>query len=201
MTAGTVPCSFTRDRFTPARYQRPQVAGDDDQHAASGSGRRWIAGNGHGASVRGIYSLVGTEAGRRRTESPPFPNAMSAPLHISRIDHPAGLVVRLRGSLDATSTPEFDALINECLNASPPGIPSAHNPGGLFVFDLSEVDMMGSLAMGALIRLHRGLLIKHGTLRLATVPPAIMGAMKHARLHLFFEIYDTVENALGEVVT
>lgn len=118
---------------------------------------------------------------------------MSGLLQISTIDHHSGRVFRLRGSLDAASTPPLDQLVNELLKPDALIVP-------IVVFDLSEIDMMGSLAMGAFIRLHRGLTLRHSSLRLATLPPSVLGAMKHARLDRFFEIYDSVEGALGEII-
>lgn len=122
---------------------------------------------------------------------------MSGLLHISVVEHPAGRVYRFRGSLDAANTPPLDQVVNELLT---PGTPATPLPVSVVVFDLSEVDLMGSLAIGALIRLHRGMTLRHGSLKLATLTSAVHTSMKHARLDRFFEIYDSVEAALGEII-
>lgn len=134
--------------------------------------------------------------------------AMSGLLHISVVEHPAGRVYRLRGSLDAANTPPLDQIVNELLQttvgtAPAPGTPvsaPAPLPVSVVVFDLSEVDLLGSLAIGAFIRLHRGMTLRHGSLKLATLTSAVHTSMKHARLDRFFEIYDSVEAALGEII-
>lgn len=100
-------------------------------------------------------------------------------------------MIVLRGPLDAHTTPQLDQICNELIAL--PSLP------GMVVFDCSEVNILGSLAMGSFIRLKRELLKRDSTLRLATLHPNVMGALRHARLHLFFEIYDTVEGALGEI--
>ncbi len=116
---------------------------------------------------------------------------MSSLLAISRFDQGVGHVAVLRGPLDSHTTPQLDQVCNELI-----AMPS---PPALVVFDCSEVDIMGSLAMGSFIRLKRELLKRDCTMRLATLHPNVFAALRHARLHLFFEIYDTVEAALGEI--
>ncbi len=121
---------------------------------------------------------------------------MSGLLHIAIVEHPAGRVYRLRGSLDAANTPPLDQIVNDLLKPDPP----TPLPASVVVFDLSEVDLLGSLAIGAFIRLHRGMTLRHGSLKLATLTAAVHTSMKHARLDRFFEIYDSVEAALGEII-
>lgn len=94
--------------------------------------------------------------------------------------------------MDAGNTPAIDQLVDSLIQ-SPPS-------QGLVVLDCSEVDFMGSLAFGAFIRLKRQLLLKSCSMHMATVPPHLLAALKHARLHQFFEIYDSVEAALGEII-
>lgn len=117
---------------------------------------------------------------------------MGTALHITQIDHPAGRVVRFQGPLDASNTPALDQLVTELI-ASPPS-------QEMVVLDCSEVDFMGSLAFGAIIRLKKQMLLKGCSVRLATVPAPIYASMKSARLHQFFDITDSVEAALGEVI-
>jgi len=117
---------------------------------------------------------------------------MAGTLTITSYEQPGGLVVTLRGPLDSATTHQLDRVI-DLLMSSPPA-------GGLVVFDCSEVPLMGSLAMGAFIRLRRAYTKTGQTIRLSTLDPTVHGALKHARLHQFFEIYDTVEGALGQIV-
>ncbi|MBX3384939.1 MAG: STAS domain-containing protein [Phycisphaeraceae bacterium] len=116
---------------------------------------------------------------------------MTGLLTITQHDHPAARVIVLRGPLDAHTTPQLDQVCNDLI-AMP-------EPPALTVFDCSEVNIMGSLAMGSFIRLKRELLRKNASMRLSTLHPSVFAALRHARLHLFFEIYDTVEAAVGEI--
>ena len=117
---------------------------------------------------------------------------MSSLLQITVIEHRAGRIVRFQGPMDAGNTPAIDQLVDSLIQSPP--------PQGLVVLDCSEVDFMGSLAFGAFIRLKRHLGAKGISMHMATVPAELLAAIKHARLHQFFEIYDTVEGALGEIV-
>lgn len=116
---------------------------------------------------------------------------MSSLLQITRFDQGSGHVIVLRGPLDAHTTPQLDQVCNELI--AQPTLPA------ITIFDCSEVNIMGSLAMGSFIRLKRELLKRDASMRLATLHPTVLSALRHARLHLFFEIYDTVEAALGEI--
>ncbi len=66
----------------------------------------------------------------------------------------------------------------------------------LVVFDLSGLDFIASLGMGALMAFRRGVARNGGIVRLAAAKPVVLDAFKHAALNALFDACDTVDEAL-----
>jgi anti-anti-sigma factor len=67
----------------------------------------------------------------------------------------------------------------------------------LAVLELSELTLLSTLAMGALVSLRRDLGRWGGRVRLAATPPSIHDALTAAGLTDLFEFYRSVEEALA----
>jgi anti-anti-sigma factor len=65
------------------------------------------------------------------------------------------------------------------------------------VLDFTALTFLSSLGMGMLVRLRRDLSRWQGRVKLACVPPPILGALQTARLTDLFEVHATVAEALA----
>ena len=100
--------------------------------------------------------------------------------------HPSGLIVRIVGEagIDNVSTLEGELLKISALR--PP----------LVVFDLSGLDFIASLGMGALMSFRQGVVRNGGTVRVAAAQPAVLDAFKRACLNALFNTCNSVDEAL-----
>ncbi|HSI33289.1 MAG TPA: STAS domain-containing protein [Tepidisphaeraceae bacterium] len=99
---------------------------------------------------------------------------------------PGQCVVALRGDLGLAQERELDRALNSLTVLQ-----------GVVVIDLSEVGMIASLAMGALVAAQRGLRAHGAQMRLAAPHPRVLEALKRVRLDMTFGVYATVEQALA----
>ena len=99
-------------------------------------------------------------------------------------------VLKASGRIDAHAAPQLEEAFKELTDAKRYRI----------VFDMSEVEFLSSAGVRVLIsaaneckRFERGVLV------LAEVPPNIQETLELAGLHVIFETYDTVLEAVGSV--
>ncbi|RME81921.1 MAG: anti-sigma factor antagonist [Caldilineae bacterium] len=67
---------------------------------------------------------------------------------------------------------------------------------GRVVLDMAQVTFIDSSGLGILVGLNRRLIRNGGELRLARPTRSVATVFEITRLHRFFEIYDTVEEAV-----
>lgn len=65
----------------------------------------------------------------------------------------------------------------------------------VIVLDMSTTEMLSSLAISAMIRMHKGLKANGGKARLAAVPPNIMNLLAAVKLDNYMPVYLTAEEA------
>jgi len=96
---------------------------------------------------------------------------------IIRFSHPV--------ELTAHEAPDFQASVAEMLPEN-----------GQAVLDMGQVTFIDSSGLGVLVGLNRQLIRNGGELRLAALTRAVATVFELTRLHRFFEIYDTMEEAV-----
>jgi anti-anti-sigma factor len=101
-------------------------------------------------------------------------------------DTPRGLVGRLSGDAGVASVDELQRLL----------LPLSARRPVLLVLDLSGLEFISSLAMGALVAFQRGLKRHQCRVVLAAVPAVIQQALRYAMLEPMFQFFDSVEDAL-----
>ena len=88
--------------------------------------------------------------------------------------------------LTAHEAPEFQSSVVKVLPEN-----------GQAVLDMGQVTFIDSSGLGVLVGLNRQLMRSGGELRLAALTRAVATVFELTRLHRFFEIYDTVEEAVA----
>ena len=68
----------------------------------------------------------------------------------------------------------------------------------LVILDCTEIGIVDSAALGALVRLAQLLMGKEGTLKLVNVRKSLRTGIAHARLEQLFPVYDSVKRAVGD---
>ena len=97
-----------------------------------------------------------------------------------------GVVVRLRGEADVDSGERLEAALDPVAAGRPFAV----------VFDLSELEFINSMALGALVRLH-GALKKHGGRVFAGGAGSnVAKVMEKTRMHAVFTVCGTVGEAM-----
>jgi len=95
--------------------------------------------------------------------------------------------MRVAGNLDVANVQDLESELVRAVDGKPQ----------LLVVDLAGVDMISSVAMGALLRAHHGLKRNGGKLLLASVTPGVLSAIRRARIDLVVGVRASVEAALG----
>lgn len=109
----------------------------------------------------------------------------------SRVDARTGaLVVSLTGEAGMLTLETLEAGLTKVTSSRP----------SLVVLDLADVTFISSLAIGALVTFHRGVVRGGGLLLLGGLRASVLGAFSHARLDRFFEIYRTSDEAIREAI-
>lgn len=95
------------------------------------------------------------------------------------------LVIKPRGDLDATSTPEFERLVNE------------HLAGGhtKIIVDCQRMGYVSSLGIGSLVALQARLRRQGGVVKLAAIQGPVMQLLKAVRLDRVLDMYGDTEFA------
>ena len=112
--------------------------------------------------------------------------AVNKPLQLKVTRHSEKAVVAIVGS----------ASLNECdrLNEALEGLASERTP--VIVLDLSQMDFICSLGLGAIISGHLKCRHHHGQIRLVNPTSSVRELLETTRLTKLFSIYDSVEAAL-----
>ena len=100
--------------------------------------------------------------------------------------HPSGLIIKISGDAGVQNVAEMERELTRISAAHPK----------LVVFDLSDLDFIASLGMGALMSFRKGVVRAGGTVRLAAAKPAVLDAFKRAALKELFNTCATVDEAL-----
>lgn len=70
--------------------------------------------------------------------------------------------------------------------------------GGQVVLDLSAIQFVDSMGLGALLSVMRGLSQNKGQLRLATLTPQVDAMFRLVRMHRIFDVYESADKALSD---
>lgn len=95
------------------------------------------------------------------------------------------LAVVLRGDLDSASTPDFDQLIAQHLDAGRSRI----------IIDCRYMGFISSLGIGSLVALQTRLRRKGGAVKLAAIQGPVIQVLKAVKLDKVFDIYGDLEFA------
>jgi anti-anti-sigma factor len=109
------------------------------------------------------------------------------PLIVRVTEEPRGVVLRLEGE---AQVPAVDRMQLALLRLVARRV-------RFVVVDLSGLNLLSSLALGALVGFRRDLVRLGGRVRIAGVQPGVYESMKATRLHTLFEFCDTVAEALA----
>ena len=96
------------------------------------------------------------------------------------------LIITLKGSIDSKTAPEVQQKVLE----------SSVNSKNVII-DLTSVDFVSSACLRVLLMLYRQIKVKNGKVVLVGVSEEITDIMSMTGFINFFEIIDTVENALN----
>ncbi len=112
-------------------------------------------------------------------------------MHDEEHVHGTVLRMRLRGDLDVTELPSIDGRV------------ATHLDQGVrhVVFDLAEVSLLPSTAVGVLIQVNQRVRERGGRIALAAVPPLVRGTLATMGVDRLFRIYadaDTAVRALDD---
>ncbi|TMQ58755.1 MAG: STAS domain-containing protein [Candidatus Eisenbacteria bacterium] len=114
---------------------------------------------------------------------------MNNDLEISKVENRGRTaVLRLRGRLDAKTAPILLQRVAEIQES-----------GQNLVLNLAEVSFMGSSGIGALLVLVEQFQEQAGTVRLASLSPAVHSVVKLLNLDRFLTIDPTEDEALAEL--
>ena len=72
---------------------------------------------------------------------------------------------------------------------------------GKVILDCTEVGILDSAALGALVALAKKLNARDGCLKLANVRKSLRTGIAHARLESFFAVFDSAQKAISEDFT
>lgn len=100
-------------------------------------------------------------------------------------EQPRGLVMKLSGQFTYRETDEFDREARRLAARMPP----------LLVLDLSDITMLTSAGIGALLRLQKTMTGLQCTVRMAAPPAEIAQMLQLSRLSDVFQVSRTVDEA------
>jgi anti-sigma B factor antagonist len=107
-------------------------------------------------------------------------------LKVESNQHPSGLIIKVTGDAGVENVATLEGELTKLSVAKPP----------LVVFDLSGLDFIASLGMGALMSFRKTVARNGGTVRIAAAKPAVLDAFKRAALKELFNTCATVDEAL-----
>ena len=96
------------------------------------------------------------------------------------------MIIRIVGDAGVDNVPHLVTELDHLAISKP----------SLVVFDLSDLDFIASLGMGALMAFRQGVVRNQGTVRLAAAKPAVLDAFKRACLNALFNTCSSVDEAL-----
>jgi len=96
------------------------------------------------------------------------------------------IVVRISGSAGMREAEQMRAALEELAENKPP----------LIVLDLSAMDFICSMGLGAIIQSHLRSRHHNGQVRLVNPQPAVLDLLETTRLNKLFQIYPSVEQAV-----
>jgi anti-anti-sigma factor len=107
-------------------------------------------------------------------------------LTVESNQHPSGLIIKITGDAGVENIAVLEQELTKLVATRPP----------LVVFDLSGLDFIASLGMGALMSFRKAVTRNGGALRIAAAKPAVLDAFKRAALKELFNTCATVDEAL-----
>ncbi|MGW0515844.1 STAS domain-containing protein [Crossiella sp. NPDC003009] len=110
--------------------------------------------------------------------------AAAAPMTVTVVSHPEGVVLTLVGEVDMLTTPDLRKTLKEVLATEPPAI----------VLDLTEVDFFGSSGLAALAETHQQ--AGRTDLRVVTTSAAVLRPLHVTALDRLIGVFPTVTAAL-----
>ena len=99
---------------------------------------------------------------------------------------PAATIVRVRGSAGMREAEQMRTVLEQVASTQP----------AVIVLDLSEMDFICSMGLGAIIQSHLRSRHHAGQVRLANPQPAVQELLETTRLTKLFQIFPTVEQAV-----
>jgi anti-sigma B factor antagonist len=112
--------------------------------------------------------------------------ASNKPLRMQVSRHGSAMVLKVAGS---ASMGEADRLREKLIELAAERAP-------LVILDLSEMDFISSLGLGAIITGHLKMRHHRGQIRLVNPTPAVRELLETTRLTTLFAVYDSVDKAL-----
>lgn len=103
-------------------------------------------------------------------------------------DRANGTIVRLHGDASLTETDSLREALNPALKADPPCV----------VLDLSDLEFINSLGLGALVEFRQELAQRGGRLHLAGASAPIADMLRRTRLVELFPAYPDCDQALEQ---
>lgn len=97
------------------------------------------------------------------------------------------VVVAIRGDAGMAFVGQLQQELSRVLEGKPE----------LVVLDLTDLTFISSMGMGTLVNFRNGVAKGGGTVKLAALKPLLAEAFRRARLTEMFEIYESVEAAVG----
>jgi anti-sigma B factor antagonist len=111
----------------------------------------------------------------------------ATPLQYEQSESNGAVIVRLAGELDVGFVEQLEKRFTELLESRPK----------MVVIDLAGAQMLSSVAMGAILRLHTALRASGGRMSLVTVPATVLAALRRARIDLLIPVHASVDAALA----
>jgi anti-sigma B factor antagonist len=99
---------------------------------------------------------------------------------------PTGLIIRIAGEAGMDNVEKLEGELKKISTSRPK----------LVVFDLSSLDFIASLGMGALMAFRQGVVRDGGMVRVAAAQPAVLDSFKRACLNALFNTCNSVDEAL-----
>jgi len=124
---------------------------------------------------------------RMHPRTAPFLDGESYGLRVEVAERRGAHVVSLIGEAGVWNTAPLESAIGALLAREPCHV----------VIDLADCTLLSSLAIAAIISLHRGVRVRGGVIRLAAAEPPVLEIIHTLRLEQLFPVHATVTEALG----
>ena len=115
-------------------------------------------------------------------------SSSSAGLQVDSKKQGKAVVVAIRGDAGMAYVGQLQHELAKVLEGKPE----------LVVVDLTDLAIISSMGMGTLVNFRNGVNKVGGSVKLAALKPVLADAFKRARLTEPFEIFDTIDAALGK---